>query len=505
MTLFRKLKNETILVLLIGMVCSASILCFCSKNSWLYIFNDWVDANAFFTMGKGMMNNLVPYKDLFEQKGPLLYFIYGLGYLIQNDNLHGVFVIEILMMTIAFYYLYKIANLYCKKIYSILIATIMILLIGINTSFVQGGSAEELCLPFFVYSMYHFLNITKESVDSKKNLIINGFIAGCIALVKFNLLGYWFAWMALVFFRLIFQKKVKEAFKACIYFLIGMFVPIAIFCIYFALNDGLEDFISVYIVFNLTSYTTTYTLAERISNMINSINMQIHYSRMVYALNIASFIWILIKFKKEGWNSIFIVSSYVLLMLGVYFGGNAYIYYYLDFIIYSIFGLILLFEIYELINNNVKITFAEYIPIILTVFLCMWYLPKSNNLKDINKDKDSYAQFSFLNIINNSDDKSILNYDNLDGGFYTTLNQVPSVKYFMRQNVDYERYPEIMDSQNKYISDKKTEFVIIREFFGNWGLHEQLDVLNENYNLVAVKEQIYESMDYKYYLYQRKE
>lgn len=72
------------------LIFSAIILFFCSKNSFLYFFNDWVDANAFFTMGKGMFNGLVPYKDLFEQKGPLLYLIYGIGYFIENDGFIGV-------------------------------------------------------------------------------------------------------------------------------------------------------------------------------------------------------------------------------------------------------------------------------------------------------------------------------------------------------------------------------------------------------------------------------
>ena len=53
-----------------------------------------VDGNAFFTMGKGMFNGKVPYKDLFEQKGPLLYLIYGIGYLISHDTLLGVLFIR---------------------------------------------------------------------------------------------------------------------------------------------------------------------------------------------------------------------------------------------------------------------------------------------------------------------------------------------------------------------------------------------------------------------------
>ena len=71
MTNERKFNVQSFVLLILVSFCS---LLFCTKNSWLYSFNDWVDGNAFFTMGKGMVNGLVPYKDLFEQKGPLLYF-----------------------------------------------------------------------------------------------------------------------------------------------------------------------------------------------------------------------------------------------------------------------------------------------------------------------------------------------------------------------------------------------------------------------------------------------
>ena len=44
----------------------------CSKSSPLYPMNDWVDVNCFFTVGRGMLHGLVPYRDLYEQKGDLL-------------------------------------------------------------------------------------------------------------------------------------------------------------------------------------------------------------------------------------------------------------------------------------------------------------------------------------------------------------------------------------------------------------------------------------------------
>ena len=97
MTNERKFNVQSFVLLILVSFCS---LLFCTKNSWLYSFNDWVDGNAFFTMGKGMVNGLVPYKDLFEQKGPLLYLIYGIGYLLSNKTLHGIFILEVISLSL---------------------------------------------------------------------------------------------------------------------------------------------------------------------------------------------------------------------------------------------------------------------------------------------------------------------------------------------------------------------------------------------------------------------
>lgn len=55
----------------------------CTKSSPIYPFNDWVDANCFLTVGKSMLHGKVPYQDLYEQKGPLLYILHALAALIS--------------------------------------------------------------------------------------------------------------------------------------------------------------------------------------------------------------------------------------------------------------------------------------------------------------------------------------------------------------------------------------------------------------------------------------
>ena len=57
---------------------AALVLILCSKTSPLFVLNDWMDANIFFTMGKSMLSGKVLYRDVVDHKGPGLYLLYAL-------------------------------------------------------------------------------------------------------------------------------------------------------------------------------------------------------------------------------------------------------------------------------------------------------------------------------------------------------------------------------------------------------------------------------------------
>ena len=61
------------------MIAAAAVLMIGTKSSFLYPLNDWVDSNCFYTMGKAMVHGKVLYRDLYEQKGPLLYMLHAVG------------------------------------------------------------------------------------------------------------------------------------------------------------------------------------------------------------------------------------------------------------------------------------------------------------------------------------------------------------------------------------------------------------------------------------------
>ena len=146
-----------------ALLVSFAVLTVCSKNSFLYPMNDWVDVNCFFTVGRGITHGLVPYRDLYDQKGPLLYFVYALAALISGHSFLDVFVIEVLLFALFLYIGGRMAELLTDKRYSFwLTVSGLAISIPLTPAFSHGGSAEEFFLPVFAGSLYIVLKAMRE-------------------------------------------------------------------------------------------------------------------------------------------------------------------------------------------------------------------------------------------------------------------------------------------------------------------------------------------------------
>lgn len=86
-------KDKNILILL--SLYSFLLLFFCSKMSPLYPINEWSDVNLYYNIGKAIFNGRTLYAEAFDHKGPLIFFIYGIGYAISNTSFIGMFLMYI--------------------------------------------------------------------------------------------------------------------------------------------------------------------------------------------------------------------------------------------------------------------------------------------------------------------------------------------------------------------------------------------------------------------------
>ncbi|MBO6145834.1 MAG: glycosyltransferase family 39 protein [Bacilli bacterium] len=477
-----------IYLFLISFIC----IFICSKNSPIYCFNTWVDENAFMTVSKGWLHGMIPYKDLFEQKGPFLYFIFLIANIISQKSFIGVFILEVISMTISLYIMYKIIKLYLEDKHAYIILPIYSALFTSSVFFVHGGSAEEFSMPYFLCGLYILLKYFKEDKISSKEMFLSGLCAGLISMIKFNMLGFYIGFCLIIGINFLKQKRIKELIKKAIFFLIGMSIPIVIFISYLILNHAFSEFVEAYITYNTGNYTIEMTFLKRVLLSFKIFIEQLFKDKLIGLLIIVGLLYFLFdkEILKSKINKILFAILIVLSFIGLFYGGFTYDYYFLIMTPYSIFGLIYAFKKISLNKYKILLTFSILVSLII--------LPTSSNIEFINFNKKDLVQYKYAKIINKDKNQKILNYGWLDGGFYMMSDILPTARYFERQNgqvLDYEVEIE------KQVRKKEFDYIIqtrpVPEF-------QTPEYIKENYNLIREDTQKFEHMNIQYYLWKRK-
>lgn len=499
---FFKKHEKKLKIFLFCFFLSFFILLFTSKCSFLYPFNDWVDANAFFTVGKSMFHGVIPYRDLFEQKGLLLYFIYGIGYLISNTSFLGVFFLEVLFWTIHLYFVYKIILLFLKEKNAYILLPLYMVTLCVSRAFVHGGGAEEFCLPFFSITLYYFCAHFKEKEINYNQLYKAGVCAGIVLMIKYTLLGFWFAFMAVLFFCLLKDKRIKKAFVSCGVFLLGMFTVLSFCFVYLGVHHAIKDFIRVYFVINMTAYSEEVSsIFVRLFEIYKGFFHISRNSGLIELIFIVGMPFFLIKLdiKREGKISLFFV--YLFTILGVFFGLKFYTYYLFPMFIFVLIGYIVIASFLE----KKGIQCGKCLMILSVVFSVVTAYFGANYREMLFMKKEDLFQVKFAEIIHKKENPTLVNIGYLDCGVYTTTGIVPSTYFFERQNIDYQHFKDNLDSFQKYIEDRETLFIVYFTKLDEETLRKREEKLFLNYTLVAMEKQDFEHQTFIGYLFERKE
>lgn len=492
------MKKKNILKVILIFLIGAIFITLMSKNSFLFRFNDWWDANAFMTVGKGILSGIVPYRDLFEQKGPYLYFIYAVSAFISNKTFIGVYFLELITMFINLLFVRKIIKLFYKdEIYSFLGILIYCFSAFFVFTFGHGGSAEEFTLPLMFISIYHYIRYLKNKKSDnmdKKLVLLNGIIAGVVFWIKYSLLGFWFIFAATICLIPLFKKDIKTAIINAFIFIGGMILASIPCLIYFAINHAIGDLFNIYLLVNMTSYASKTSVLLKIWKMFYILLGNI-FGNIPYLLLIL--VPIIMLYKKDilggkKYAKVCFTIAFMFTGIMAFIGGTAYFYYGYILTPFTIIGILYIIDIIKTKKWKLK---NIHLGMLMIVFLGI-LLITSDNTKYMSWKKSDYAQFIFADIINKSEEKTLLNYYGLDFGLYTTAGINPEYYYFMRNNIPHENYPKMRKTQKKYIkSDERPKYVIAKK---------EYELLNEYYDIIAVKKQRYENRKITYYLYERK-
>ena len=210
------------------------------------------DSSVFLYIGRAMYNGSVPYLDLFDHKGPMLYFIQLFGYVIGFGSFVGVWVVELLNIFATAYIFYKIARLVTDNDFVSYFAVATVLLFCSHGFFEGGNLVEEYALPWIALSLYIVCKFFTENSYKSWHIALIGAAMSVVFFLRVNMIGIWVGLILPVVICFIKDKRYKELYRAILLFLGGFFAVAIPIIIYLLCTQSFGAMIDYYFVFNFS-------------------------------------------------------------------------------------------------------------------------------------------------------------------------------------------------------------------------------------------------------------
>lgn len=526
---FFKISRQSFFEFLGACGISFLLMLLLTRSSFLYPYNNWDDSNSYFSMGKSMFHGILIYRDIFDQKGPYLYFLYGLCSLVSGTTFRGVFLMEILLGAADLLLIGRILKLFCRPQTAAFLSPILLACMCASKSFYWGGCAEEICLPFLLFPLYVLLRTlqhNRRTGFSPRDVFLSGLCCGFVFCVKFTLMGFFLGFALSV---ILTCRSFREFAKLAGWFLLGTLLPFVPWVIYFGITGGLDDWYRVYIYTNVFLYSDFganshgASASQKIYDLAKLLYWLILDNLQYFIFVIAGLLWMLLRKGASFAERIASALMFALTFLFIYIGGAHLPYYAFPLTAFAVTGMagagVLLDRIAARVvlqknipadgarkagssrrtaGNIMLVTAGLLLSLVISyavILRCSWnmdYLgtPKdqiflTSFTEDINKDREAG--------IVDKDHTTLLNIGCLDSGLYTTTGIYPTCYWFQTQTLPGG---EVDREQLSYILEGRTDYIVARDSYP--------EAIFEHYEQIDEFHQTLQPQDFTYYLFRKK-
>ena len=299
------------------------------------------DSGVFLYAGQQILHGDIPYRDFWDHKPPLIFYINSIGLLLGANTIWGIWILEILFLFLAAILSFELLSQSFEKNLSCVITLLWLFSLS---SIIQGGNlTTEYAIPIqfgilFLYfkSQYKSNQLIENKFQDYLIYFIIGILSSLLILLKPNLCSIPLALLIVLSLSYIFQNQESKNpnGKRILFFISGAILPIVLFCIYFLMNDSFFNFYDAVIHYNLV-YSAQSSLMQKIFSIYTGVNLL--FSIFIIALA-GFFFWLSNIFLKkydinERFHLLMVVSiSFPLELLFTAYSGMGYGHYFMSWL-----------------------------------------------------------------------------------------------------------------------------------------------------------------------------
>lgn len=439
---------------LIGIISSFIVGIVFGFNSSFHPWRDGnlgIDSSVFSTIAFMMDKGYVPYKDSFDHKGPIIYILNWCGNRI--DRFGGLWTIEVLVLFITFFLIYKIACMQCNEFSSIVVVLISASLLF---EYYQGGNfTEEYAMPCIAAAIYIFLDYINNARISKKRLIISGMCLGIVLMLRPNMISIWLVYSIYIGFILINEKEFSKILYFAKWFILGITIIIIPLLIWMALHSDINYFIHDYIIFNIrysSSQGGRADFTSRIKSFYYFFNNPI-----VLVTFICTFYYC--KSYKTHIYFIYLVLTLILMVMS----GDSFAHYGMVLVPAVAYPVCLMFkniENVEILQVGKLIKFIVVTYLLTTIVFPKW-MPLLEESIDIYNNRDNSEESEIVRIVDELtlDDEAISVYG-IWNEVYLKSNRPHATRYSYQFPIG-EVMPQIMDEYMIQLQKEQPRVIVV--------------------------------------------
>jgi len=225
----------------------------------------YADSGVFHYIGWRILNGDIPYKDVWDHKPPVIFYINALGQSIIDHPRWGIWVLELIFLFFTFFIAYKII----KQHFGTYSAIVSIMLGFITLPFlIHGGNfTEEYAMLWYFLALLLFV-----SKKFNKNSILRWFLIGVLGGLAFftkqTTIGLWIAIFVYITYSRLRDREILSWFRQIGSMISGALLIAGIIVVYFLAHDALREFWDAAFAYNFFYSSDITQLAYRLRPLL---------------------------------------------------------------------------------------------------------------------------------------------------------------------------------------------------------------------------------------------